>query len=60
MGFFSFLYEIGKNASKGKNQQNNYDEHCESCGDFLEDCKCDWQDCSREDISFPHSPEDKN
>ena len=29
----------------------NWETDCESCEELLEDCECDWQDISREDIS---------
>ena len=29
----------------------NWETDCESCEELLEDCECDWQDNSKEDIS---------
>jgi hypothetical protein len=46
-------YKFNKiNTTKGNKYAEDYWEtHCESCGELLEDCECDWQDQSREDIS---------
>lgn len=52
MGFFSFLFELGKNSKKDKIQADSSDERCESCGELYEDCECDWQQFSREYISL--------
>jgi hypothetical protein len=60
MGIFNFFSELAKNASKDKSKNNNWEEHCESCGELLEDCECDWQKHSREDISHNWLPKDEN
>ena len=39
---------------KKKNHNNDlsqFDEYCENCGELLEDCECDEQNFSKEDIS---------
>lgn len=61
MGFFDFLNTLfdGKqkknnktNINKNKNQpdETDWETHCESCGELLEDCECDWREQSRQDI----------
>lgn len=60
MGIFSFFSELAKNANKDKTKNNDWEEHCESCGELLEDCECDWQKHSREDISNNWLPKDEN
>ena len=61
MGFFSFLFELGKNSKKDKIQADSSDEYCESCGELYEDCECDWQQFSREYISLhPYYSKDEN
>lgn len=60
MGFFSFLSELGKNAGNVNDRKNSWEEHCESCGELLEDCECDWKRQSREDISNSWLPKDEN
>ena len=53
MGFFSFLYELTKPLKKNKKNKNNdfdWETHCESCGELLEDGECDWKNQSKQDI----------
>lgn len=54
MGLFSFLYELTKPSKKKINNNDdelNWETHCESCGELLEDCECDWQEQSKQDIN---------
>ena len=30
---------------------SDWETHCESCGELLEDCECDWRGQSKQDIS---------
>lgn len=43
------------NKKKENKKQLDYNEywetHCESCGELLEDCECDWKGQSKQDIS---------
>ncbi len=52
---FNVLDELfGLNKNKPSNNtfsDDDFDFHCESCGELLEDCECDFQDLSAEDIS---------
>lgn len=50
MGFFDFLFK-----KKDAKESDSYDEHCENCGELLEDCECEDQHISKEDISQPFS-----
>ena len=34
-----------------ENYSDYWETHCESCGELLEDCECDWQNESKTDIS---------
>lgn len=36
---------------KSKKKNFNWETHCESCGELLEDCECDWKRQSKQDIS---------
>ena len=49
MGLFDFLF------NKENSDMSSYDEHCENCGELLEDCECDDQWISKQDTSqeFP-------
>lgn len=51
MGLLDFLF--GFNQPKKNNPKDNFDweTHCESCGELLEDCECDWKGLSKRDIS---------
>lgn len=51
MGFLDFLFGFSKPKNKKKQQDFNWETHCESCGELLEDCTCDWQAQSKQDIS---------
>lgn len=43
---------IEKNKkNKHKKKEFNWEAHCESCGELLEDCECDWREQSKQDIS---------
>ena len=44
MGLFDFLFSNKDNSSE-------FDEYCENCGELLEDCECDDQWLSKQDIS---------
>jgi len=44
MGLFDFLFS-------NKNKSSEFDEYCENCGELLEDCECDDQWLSKQDIS---------
>lgn len=52
MGLFDFLF------NKKNPNSSSYDEYCENCGELLEDCECDDQWLSKEDISQPFSLEE--
>ena len=49
MGFFDKLF--GKRKDNEEEADLPYEEYCENCGELLEDCECDEQDFSKEDIS---------
>ena len=53
MGFWSFLLGLSKPTNKRKQQKSRFswETHCESCGELLEDCECDWKHQSKQDIS---------
>lgn len=56
MGLFEFLAAIANSSSKynkkkKKQDFNDWETHCESCGELLEDCECDWKGQSKQDIS---------
>ena len=55
MGILDFLLALSgskKNTKKNKEQSGfDWETHCESCGELLEDCECDWQKQSKQDIS---------
>ena len=56
MGLFEFLAAIANTSSKNNKKKkrediNDWETHCESCGELLEDCECDWEDQSEQDIS---------
>lgn len=53
MGFFDFLFGTQNKKKQPTKQQDDFDweTHCESCGELLEDCECDWKQQSRQDIS---------
>lgn len=36
---------------KSKKKNFNWETRCESCGELLEDCECDWKRQSKQDIS---------
>ena len=36
---------------KTKKKEFDWETHCESCGELLEDCECDWRGQSKQDIS---------
>lgn len=56
MGLWSFF--LGSN--KKREEKCNWETTCESCGELLEDCECDWKHLSRQDISMLDFGEDKN
>lgn len=45
-----------KSKTKKQPPKKDYTEywetHCESCGELLEDCECEWKHYSKEDISL--------
>ena len=49
MGLFGNLF--GKRKDNCEDDDLTYEEYCENCGELLEDCECDEQDFSKEDIS---------
>lgn len=56
MGILDFLLALSrskKNINKKNKEQSCFDweTHCESCGELLEDCECDWHKQSKQDIS---------
>ena len=56
MGLFEFLAALANSSSKNNKKKkkqdfNDWETHCESCGELLEDCECDWKGQSKQDIS---------
>lgn len=52
MGLLSFLFGLSDNKNANKKRGFfNWETHCESCGELLEDCECDWREQSCLDIS---------
>jgi hypothetical protein len=51
--FLDELFGINKNKKSSANYSDDFDFEttCECCGELLEDCECDWQEISRNDIS---------
>lgn len=47
------LMKMVKHKTKDKSDKESFDweTHCESCGELLEDCECDWRGQSKQDIS---------
>ena len=47
------LMRMIKNNKKTKSKKKSFDWEiqCESCGELLEDCECDWRGQSKQDIS---------
>lgn len=47
------LMKMVKHKTKDKSNKECFDweTHCESCGELLEDCECDWRGQSKQDIS---------
>ncbi len=77
MGLFDFLDELlgNKKTTKNKNDNNEtddlddlycFEDCCENCGELLEDCSCEDQELSRQDLSWDfnndedESQDDKN
>ena len=58
--FLDALFGINKNKKASANYADDFETTCESCGELLEDCECDWQDISHQDISqdFPDDEPD--
>ena len=56
MGILEFLLALSgskKNTNKNKEQSGfDWETHCESCGELLEDCECDDKELSMEDIAL--------
>lgn len=40
-----------KTRDKSNKESLDWETHCESCGELLEDCECDWRGQSKQDIS---------
>lgn len=40
-----------KKKKPKKDYTEYWETHCESCGELLEDCECDWKKQSKQDIS---------
>lgn len=47
MGFLDFIFKKKNN----NNDLSQFDEYCENCGELLEDCECDDNWLSKQDIS---------
>lgn len=54
----AIMYDMLNKQIKKKQQKKNqkdyteyWETHCESCGELLEDCECDWKRQSKQDIS---------
>ena len=63
MGFLDFLLGLTspkKNTDKKNKKGFDWENHCESCGELLEDCKCSYNWLSKQDISKGSMFDDKN
>ncbi len=60
MDLFDFLFGTKKKRKTGDQEDFDWETHCESCEEFLEDCECDFEDESRQDIGRGFDDDNEN